>query len=127
MNIFDVVELTLMMHFKISAASRSFSNPSYKKYGGIGSICMVRSLFMILDFTRRGYVYTDPLAVMVAENCASVITATVLLSTIYDGRNNGCGGPNYWLTSPYENNIFPSTCVGVAPMGIDPTPTQFDG
>ena len=58
---------------------------------------MVRSVFMTLDFASRGYVYATPLAVMVADSCASVITATVFLSTIDDGRHNGCGGPKSWL------------------------------
>ena len=57
-------------------------------------------------------------------NCASVITTNVFLSTIDDGRHNSCGGLNYWLPSLCKNNNFPSTCVGVALMGIDTTPTQ---
>ena len=61
---------------------------------------MVRSVFMTLDFARRGYVHAAPLAVIVAVNCASVITATAFLSTIDDGRHNGCGGLNSWLSSP---------------------------
>ena len=97
---FDVVELTLMMRSKISTASRSFSKPSYTKYGGNGAIYMVCSVFVKLDFARRGYLYATPLSVMVAENCASIITATVFFSTIDDGRYNGCGGPNSWLPSP---------------------------
>ena len=121
---FDVVDLTLMMRSKISAAYRSFSNPSYTKYEGIRAICMVSSVFVTLDFARRGYVYAAPLAVMVAENCASVITATVFLSVIDNGRHNGYGGPKFWLPSPCKNNNFPWTCVGVAPMGLDPTPIQ---
>ena len=122
---FDVVELTLMMRSKISAASRSLSNPSDTKYGGIGAICMVFYVFVKLDFARWGYLYATPLAVMVAVNCASVITATVFLSTIDDCRHNGCGGPNSWLPYPCKNNNFSSTFVGVAPMGLYPTPTQF--
>ena len=85
---------------------------------------MVCSIFVTLDFARRGYVYAAPLSVVVAVNFASISTATVFLSNIYDGRNNGFGGPNSWLPSPYKINNLPSTCVGVAPMGIDPTPTQ---
>ena len=121
---FVVVEIALMMRSKISTALRSFSNLSYTKYGGIGAICMVHSVFVTLDFARRGYVYATPLAVMVVVDCASIVTVTVFLSTIDDGRHNGCGGPNSWLLSPCKNNNPPSTCVGVAPMGIDPTPTQ---
>ena len=74
---FDVVDLTLMMCSKINAALMSLSNPSYTKYGEIGFICMVCSVFVALDFARRGYVYAAPLAVMVAVNCVSVITSTV--------------------------------------------------
>ena len=121
---FDVFDLTLMLRSKPSTASRSLSNPSYKKYEGIGSICTVCSVFVTLDFSRRGYVYTAPLAVVVAENCAFVITATVFLSTIDDGRRSGCGGPKYWLPSPCKNNNLPSTCVGVAALALDYTPTQ---
>ena len=121
---FDVVELTLMMRSKNSAASRSFSNPSYTKYVVIGSICMVCSVFVTLYFDRRGYIYFAPLSVMVADNCASVFNATVFLSTIDDGRYDGYGGPKSWLLSPCKNNNFPLTCVGVAPMGLNPTPTQ---
>ena len=58
---FDVVEKTLMMCYKISAASRSFSNPSYTKYGGIRAVYMVCSVFVTLDFSRRVYVYAAPL------------------------------------------------------------------
>ena len=85
---------------------------------------MVRSVLVMLDFSRRGYVYADPLAVTVAVNRASVITAAVFLSTVDDVRHNGCGGPNSRLPSPCKNNNFPSTCVGVAPMGRGTTPTQ---
>ena len=85
---------------------------------------MVRSIFVTLGFSMRGYVYAAPLDVMVAENYASVITDTVFLSTIDYGRHNGCGGPNYWFPYPCKNNNFPSAFVGVSPMGLDPTPTQ---
>ena len=85
---------------------------------------MVCSIFVTLDFARRGYVYADPLDVMVAKNCASIITAAVFLYTIDYVRHNGFGGPKSWLPSPCKNNNFPSICVGVAPVGIDPTPTQ---
>ena len=121
---FDVVELTLIMRSKISASLRSFSNPSYTKYGGIGAICMVCSVFVTSNFARRGYVYAVPLDVMVAENYASVITDTVFLSTIDYGRHNGCRGTNSWLPSPCKNKKVSSTYVGVSLMGIDPTPTQ---
>ena len=62
---FDIVEPTLMMSFKISAESRSFSNPSYTKYGEIGAICVVCYVFVTLDFSRRVNVYAAPLDVMV--------------------------------------------------------------
>ena len=121
---FDVVDKTLIMCSKISAASRSFSNPSYTKYGGIRAIYMVLSVFVTLDFSRRGYVYASPFAVMFAVNVYSVVASNVFLSTIYNGRHNGYGGQNYWFPYPCKNNNFLSTCVGVDPMGIDPTSTQ---
>ena len=70
------------------------------------SICMVCSVFVALDFARRGYVYAAPLAVMVAVNCVSVITSTVFLSTIDYGRHNDCGGPNSCLPFPCKKIIF---------------------
>ena len=121
---FDIVDLTVTMRSKISVTSRSFSKPSYKKYGGIGSISMVHYVFVTLYFDRRGYIYFAPLSVMVADNCASIFNATVFLSTIDDGRHDGYGGPKSLLLSPCKNNNFPLTCVGVAPMGLNPTPTQ---
>ena len=78
----------------------------------------------MLDLARSGYVYVAPLLVIVVENCASVITAIVFFSTIDYGRHRGCGGPNSWLPSPCRNKSFPSPCVGVAPTGLVPTPTQ---
>ena len=113
-----------MMRSKISDALRSFSNPSCTKYGVIGAICMVCSVFVTLDVARRGYVYAAHLAVMVEVNCASVITPTVFLSTIDDGRRSGCGGPKYWLPSPCKKNNLPSTSVGVAALALDYTPTH---
>ena len=127
---FDIIELALMMLSKINAASRSFSNPSYTKYGGIGAICVVHSVFVTLYFARRVYAYVSPLAVMVAVNCASIITAAVFFSTIDDGRYTGCVGPNSWLPYLCKNNNSPSTCVGVSQMRLDPTPihcTTFTG
>ena len=88
---------------------------------------MVRSVFVTSNFARRGYVYAVPLDVMVAENCASVITATVFLSKIDAGRHNGCGGPSSWLPFPFKNNNYPSNCVGVGSIPIGATPTQVDG
>ena len=85
---------------------------------------MVRSVFVTLDFASMGYVYASPLDVIIEVNCDSVVTSTIFLSTIDDDRHNGCGDPNSWLPSPCKNNNFPSTCVGLVPVGIDPTPTQ---
>ena len=83
---------------------------------------MICSVFVKLDFTKSGYVYTVYFAVMAAVNCASVVTVTAFVSTINDFRHNSCGGQNSLLTSPCKNNTFPSAFVGVAPMGLDPTP-----
>ena len=85
---------------------------------------MVCSLFVKLDFSRRGYVYAAPFDVMVAVNFASIVAATVFQSTIDDGRHNGCGVRNSWFPYPCKKDNFLSTCVGVDPMGLDPTPTQ---
>ena len=122
---FDVVVLIFRICSNTSSASRSFSDPSYTRYGGIGAICMLCYEFVTLDLARRGYVYIAPLLVIVVENCASVITAIVFFSTIYYGRHRGCGGPNSWLPSPCRNKSFPSTCVGVSLMVLVCTPTQY--
>ena len=59
---------TLITRSNTSATSKSFSKPSYTKYGGIGAICMISPDVFTAFSARSGYEYRAPLGVMLVDN-----------------------------------------------------------
>ena len=62
------VGFTLITRSKTSAVSKYCSNLSYKKYGGIGTICMIYDVVFTSFRARSGYEYPATLKVLLVDN-----------------------------------------------------------
>ena len=108
---------------RTSAASRSFSNPSYIRNDGMCAIWRSSVLSLMFERTRRGYLYDVPFAVTLVLKCSIVIAMMDAGCCIDDGGVSTFGHPIFGPPSPLSMTYWFSIVDDIAPIIRKSKPT----